>query len=44
MTISDFLSRHLGQDLASLNEIIPISLQSRDLFNNTETLDSVMKL
>ena len=29
MTISDFLSRHPGQDLASTNEIIPISFQSR---------------
>ena len=31
MTISDFLSRHPGQDSASPNEIIPISFQSREL-------------
>ena len=36
MTVSDFLSRHPGQDLASPNEIIPISLQSRELLNNTD--------
>ena len=35
MTISDFLSRHPGQDLASPNEIIPISFQSKELLNNT---------
>ena len=29
MIISDFLSRHPGQDLAYPNEIIPISFQSR---------------
>ena len=33
MTISDFLSRHPGQDLASPNEIIPISFQSKELLN-----------
>ena len=38
MTISDFLSRHPGQDLASPNEIIPISFQSRELLNNTDIL------
>ena len=31
MTISDFLSRHPDQDLASANEIIPISFQSKEL-------------
>ena len=36
MTISDFLSRHPGQDLASPNEIIPISFQSKELLNNTD--------
>ena len=36
MTISDFLSRHPGQDLASPNEIIPISFQSKELLNDTD--------
>ena len=36
MTISDFLPRHPGQDLASPNEIIPISFQSKELLNNTD--------
>ena len=36
MTISDFLSRHPGQDVASANEIIPISFQSKGLLNNTD--------
>ena len=36
MTISDFLSRHPGQDLASPNEIIPISFQSKELLNETD--------
>ena len=35
MTISDFLSRHPGQDLASPNEIIPISFQCKELLNDT---------
>ena len=36
MTISDFLSRHPGQDLASPNETIPISFQSKELLNDTD--------
>ena len=36
MTVSDFLSRHQGQELASPNGIIPISFQSRELLNNTD--------
>ena len=36
MTISDFQSRHPGQDLASPNEIIPISFQSKELLNDTD--------
>ena len=36
MTISDFLSRHPGQDLVSPNEIIPISFQSKELLNDTD--------
>ena len=36
MTISDFLSRHPGQNLASPNEIIPISFQSKELLNETD--------
>ena len=36
MTISDFLSRHPGQDLASPNEIIPISFQSQEVINDTD--------
>ena len=38
MTISDFLSRHPGQDSVSPNEIIPISFQSRELLNSREFL------
>ena len=38
MAISDFLSRLPGQDLASPNEIIPISFQSREMLNNTDIL------
>ena len=30
VTVSDFLSRHPGQDLASPNEIIPISFKARN--------------
>ena len=36
MTVSDFLSRYQGQDLASPNEIIPISFQSRVLLHDTD--------
>ena len=36
MTISEFLSRHPCQDLASPNEIIPISFQSKELLNDTD--------
>ena len=36
MTITDFLCRHPGQDLASPNEIIPISFQSKELLNETD--------
>ena len=36
MTISDFLSRHPGQDLASPNETIPISFQSQELLTDTD--------
>ena len=36
MTISDSLSRHPGQDLASPKDIIPISFQSKELLNNTD--------
>ena len=43
MTVSDFLSRHPGQDLASPNEIIPISFQIRELLNNADTLDYVIE-
>ena len=43
MTISDFMSRHPGQDLASPNEIIPISFQSSELLNNTDTLCQAKK-
>ena len=35
MTISDFLSRHPGQDLASTNEMIPISFQSQEVLTDT---------
>ena len=44
MTISDFLSRDPGHDLASPNEIIPISFQSREFFNNTYKLDNLKDL
>ena len=43
MTISDFLSRHPGYDLASLNEIIPISFQIRELLNNADKLDNIIE-
>ena len=43
MTISDFLSRHPGQDLTSPNEIIPISFQSKELLNNTDICCSAKK-
>ena len=36
MTISDFLSRHPGQNLASPNEIIPISFQSQEVLIDTD--------
>ena len=36
MTVSDFLSRHPGQDLASPDEIIPMSFQGKKLLNNTD--------
>ena len=36
MTISDFLSRHPGQDLASPNEITTISFLSKELLNDTD--------
>ena len=38
MKVSDFLSRHPGQDLPSPNEIIPISFQSRELLNHADIL------
>ena len=44
MTISDFLSRHPGQDLASPNEIIPISFQSKELLNDTDICFPAKKL
>ena len=43
MTISDFLSRCPGQDLASANEILPISFQSKELLNNTDICCPVKK-
>ena len=43
MTTSDFLSRHPGQDLASPNEIIPISFQSQELLNDTDICCPVKK-
>ena len=42
MTKSDFLSRHPGHDLASLNEIIPFYLQIRELLNNADKLNNVV--
>ena len=36
MTISDFLSRHLGQELLLQNEIIHISFQSQELLTDTD--------
>ena len=36
MTVSGSLSRHPGQDLASPNEIIPISFLSKELLNDTD--------
>ena len=44
MAISDFLYRHPGQDLASPNEIIPISFQSKELLNDTDTCCPAKKL
>ena len=44
MTVSDFLSRHPGQELVSLNEIIPISFQSRESLNNTDIFCPAKKL
>ena len=41
MTISDFLSRYPGHDLASPYEIIPISFQIIELLNNENKLDNV---
>ena len=43
MTLSNFLSRHSGHDLASSNEILPISFQIRELFNNANTLDNIIE-
>ena len=43
ITISDFLSRHPGQDLASPNEIIPISFQSKELLNDTDICSPAKK-
>ena len=43
ITISDFLSGNPGQDLASPNEKIPISFQSRELLNNTGILCQARK-
>ena len=43
MTISDFLSRHPGQVLASPNEIIPISFQSKELLYDTDICCPVKK-
>ena len=42
MTISDFLSRHPGHDLASQNEIIPILFQIRELLTNANKLDDII--
>ena len=42
MTVSDFLSRHPGQDLASPNEIIPISFQSKELLKDQFTVSDVL--
>ena len=44
MTISDFLPRHPGQDLASPNEIIPISFQNSGLLNNIDILCPAKKI
>ena len=41
ITISDFLSKHPGQDLASPIEIIPISFQNRELLNSADKLDNM---
>ena len=41
--ISDFLSRHPCYDLASPNEIIPISFQIGELFNNAHKLESIIE-
>ena len=36
MTISDSLSKHPGKELASPDEIIPISFQRKELLNDTD--------
>ena len=43
MTVSFFLSRHQGQYLASSNDILIISFQSKELLNNTDILHSAKK-
>ena len=42
MTLSDFLSRHPACELASPNEIIPISFHIRELINNANKLDNTI--
>ena len=43
MTISDFLSRHQGQDLVSPNEIIQINSQLSELLNNVDKLHNIIE-
>ena len=43
MTIFDSLSRHPDHDLASPNEIIPISFQIRELLNNVDKLNNIIE-
>ena len=43
MTVSNFLSRHPGLDLASPNEIIPIFFQIKELLNNSGKLVGIME-
>ena len=43
MTISDFLSRHPGHNIASQNEIIPISFQIRELLSNSDKWDNIIE-
>ena len=43
MTISNFLSRHPGHDLASPHEIIPISSQIREWVNDTDKLNNILE-